>query len=35
VQQQDTVQKQNLALMRRFCEARANKDQEAIMECLT
>jgi ketosteroid isomerase-like protein len=33
--QQDTVHEQNLALMRRFYEARANKDSEAIMECLT
>ena len=35
MQQRDTLREQNLALMRRFCEARANKDPEAIMECLT
>ncbi len=35
MQEQDTVRERNLALMRRFCEARANKDQEAIMGCLT
>ena len=35
MQEQDAVRERNLALMRRFCEARANKDQEAIMECLT
>ena len=33
-QQDDAVRERNLALMRKFCEARANKDQEAIMECL-
>ncbi|CAA9455168.1 MAG: hypothetical protein AVDCRST_MAG02-1499 [uncultured Rubrobacteraceae bacterium] len=33
--EQDTVRERNLALVRRFCEARANKDQEAIMGCLT
>ena len=35
VQQRNTLQERNLALMRRFCEARANRDLEAIMECLT
>ncbi len=35
MQQRDALQERNLALMRRFCEARANGDPEAIMECLT
>jgi hypothetical protein len=35
VQQRNTLQEQNMALMRRFSEARANKDPEAIMGCLT
>jgi ketosteroid isomerase-like protein len=35
VQQRDTLREQNMALMCRFSEARANKDPEAIMECLT
>lgn len=34
-QRDDALREQNLALMRKFCEARANKDPEAIMECLT
>ncbi len=34
MQQRDTLQEQNLALMRRFCQARADKDPEAIMGCL-
>ena len=35
MREQDTVREWNLALVRRFCEARANGDQEAIMGCLT
>jgi hypothetical protein len=35
VRQRNTLREQNMALMRRFSEARANKDPEAIMECLT
>ena len=35
MQQRDTLREQNMALMRRFCEARANKDAEAIIGCLT
>ena len=35
MQQRNTLREQNLALIRRFYEARANKDPEAIMECLT
>ena len=35
MQQRDTLQEQNLALVRRFCQARADKDPEAIMGCLT
>lgn len=35
VQQRNTLREQNMALMRRFSEARANKEPEAIMECLT
>ncbi len=34
MRQKDTLRERNLALVRRFCEARANKDQEAIMGCL-
>ena len=34
MRQQDAVRERNLALMRRFYGARANKDQEAIMGCL-
>jgi hypothetical protein len=32
VQQRNTLREQNMALMRRFSEARANKDPEAIMK---
>ncbi|MBA3390429.1 MAG: nuclear transport factor 2 family protein [Actinomycetota bacterium] len=35
MREQDSLQERNLALMRRFYEARANKDLERIMECLT
>lgn len=35
MREQDSLQERNLALMRRFYEARANKDLEGIMECLT
>lgn len=34
MQQRNTLQERNLALMRGFCEARANGDMEAIMGCL-
>ena len=35
MRQRDTLRERNLALVSRFCEARANKDPEAMMECLT
>ncbi len=35
MQQRDTLRERNLALMRRFCEARADGDLEAIMGYLT
>jgi ketosteroid isomerase-like protein len=35
VQQRNTLREQNMALTRRFSEARANKEPEAIMGCLT
>ena len=35
MQQRDALQERNMALMRRFCQARANGDREAIMGCLT
>ncbi len=34
MRQKDTLRERNLALVSRFCEARANGDQEAIMGCL-
>ena len=34
MQQPDTLQEQNMALMRRFCQARADGDAEALVGCL-
>ena len=34
MRQRDTLRERNLALVRRFCEARTDGDQEAIMGCL-
>ena len=35
MQQPNALQERNTALMRRFCQARADGDAEALMECLT
>ena len=35
MQQPNALHERNMALMRRFCQARANGDAEALMVCLT